>query len=1200
MSTSEDFKAKANEDFSKAEGKLARAFGDVVPPVTPDKASFVFVTSQTWDSGQWVKDTRAKSNWKSIRVIDAEDLRGWIEQCPSVMVWFADVCGLPIEGLYDSEQYLRKVGIAFSVPNITPELVIAGRTADADVLKRLVLETNETVDICGESAGEAAGFIAAVSLQHEGEFREKPPLVFADAAANLNLLATHRSKLMLVPVGAEAFARSRTVHVQGWRWLVPDIRATSAQSRQNQLILGPCKRGEMERCLKAQIGLSEHKARLIARETKGSLIALLWLVGSGHVGRPRWATRKDATTHASLMLAGAWMGNCPEDERIIERLSRKGYRDVETLLQSARVPEGPWMQRGAEWLCVSRDFVWAQLADNLTPNMLQDFEDIVFEVVRERDPSLDLPSSQRYMASLLGKNRKYSHSLRAGLVDSVARLALKKIEGQNWADRIVHGLLDPAAPDALDRWRSVRDVYSEIAEAAPGVFLECLDDMVRTGHAVEFFEENAGDGALFGPTSPHVGIVWALSQLAWQKEYFPRAMTTLARLAQVDPGGRCGPRPKETLANILMPWCPQHGEGMKEAEQILRTLYSVAPEVAWDVGIRLLPKSHDVSTPTPTPVYRDHPGERKVTRGEYEDFVRCVVESLIEWANDEMKRWAELVRAYPELRRAEPELGRRVTDVLERIDATKPSDAARSELCETLRGVISRHREHSDADWALPAEDLTLLEKLQERFQPDDLVLRNGHLFSWDPHLLEGPVRPYEDGWDEWIGGKRVEAVAAIYEQGGLEAVCRLAESVKVPHWVGEAAAKVGLAEGDVGELVNKGFSIDPCIYGEPALMQMAGGYISAKHRESGEEWLASFVGLSGIAWTAKVYANLGLHLPASPDLWKRLKEWGEDADRLYWENARVDSHLRRYWRQALQRLREVNRPWSSLELIGWVVDERHVDGSEDAPSAQEVIEVLGQAAEVGEDVEAQIRNGGMVSHWAEQAFLYLDGHGADRADIARLEWSWLRVLEHTDRGVQALQEQVTASPELFVDLLKVVYRAEGEPKRENVSEAELAMSMQASRLLHRIDTLPGERDEGDVKRVASDGLRAWVLESRRLAEDAGRLDVCDIQIGEILSFAPAAPDNSWPCIEVRDLIEEVQSGELERGLAIGKLNQRGAVFRGEGGAQERELAKEHSRLADMIRCGWPRTTAMLDGIAKHYEAEARQWDERARRDEYE
>jgi len=120
------------------------------------------------------------------------------------------------------------------------------------------------------------------------------------------------------------------------------------------------------------------------------------------------------------------------------------------------------------------------------------------------------------------------------------------------------------------------------------------------------------------------------------------------------------------------------------------------------------------------------------------------------------------------------------------------------------------------------------------------------------------------------------------------------------------------------------------------------------------------------------------------------------------------------------------------------------------------------------------------------------------------------------------------------------------------------------------------------------------------LANDCDRLVVCDLQIGEVLAYAPEDPDGRWPCEPVRNLIEKLASAEIERGLAIGICNKRGAFCRAKGGDQERALAAKFRRYAEPLHSRWPRTAGVLVGVADDYEREARLEDDREAFDEYE
>jgi hypothetical protein len=103
-----------------------------------------------------------------------------------------------------------------------------------------------------------------------------------------------------------------------------------------------------------------------------------------------------------------------------------------------------------------------------------------------------------------------------------------------------------------------------------------------------------------------------------------------------------------------------------------------------------------------------------------------------------------------------------------------------------------------------------------------------------------------------------------------------------------------------------------------------------------------------------------------------------------------------------------------------------------------------------------------------------------------------------------------------------------------------------------------------------------------------------------MLSYAPKSPDGTWPCEEVRNVLEDLSNSKIENGLVIGKSNQRGVVCRGPGGGQERELVDNYTSLAEKVRAHWPRTARVLDSLVRHYETEAKYWDDLKKQSEFE
>ena len=68
----------------------------------------------------------------------------------------------------------------------------------------------------------------------------------------------------------------------------------------------------------------------------------------------------------------------------------------------------------------------------------------------------------------------------------------------------------------------------------------------------------------------------------------------LARLAQVDPGGRWANRPDRSLAQIFLTWPPQTSATQDERLAVVDMLRRDTPDVAWTLMNGLLPTPHSV------------------------------------------------------------------------------------------------------------------------------------------------------------------------------------------------------------------------------------------------------------------------------------------------------------------------------------------------------------------------------------------------------------------------------------------------------------------------------------------------------------------------------------------------------------------------------------------------------------------------------
>jgi hypothetical protein len=207
---------------------------------------------------------------------------------------------------------------------------------------------------------------------------------------------------------------------------------------------------------------------------------------------------------------------------------------------------------------------------------------------------------------------------------------------------------------------------------------------------------------------------------------------------------------------------------------------------------------------------------------------------------------------------------------------------------------------------------------------------------------------------------------------------------------------------------------------------------------------------------------------------------------------------------------------------------------------------------------------------------------------MARLEFLFIRALDHTEHGIRNLERQLAESPRLFVQVLALAFKrndgGQDPPEWRIQTEHREALWSAAYSLLDKIRRIPGTGDDGTI-RVAD--LKAWVIEARSLCLEHGRAVIGDQKIGQILAAAPVGDDGIWPCAAVREVLEDVASLEIAIGMGIAVYNSRGFHARSEDGADERALASKYRTWSHQLAFEYPYVANLVEQIAARYDHEA-------------
>ena len=149
-------KRKADEDYEK---RTANPRGETVSQTT-----FVFVTTRRFrDKDEWMNNRRQEGHWADVCALNVDDLIAWLEQAPAVAGWFARKIGkLPETGVVPLDEWWEEWSSA-TQPQIIPELVLAGRSAEVDALGEWAKGAPGHWYVQGDIRDEAIAFLAGAA-----------------------------------------------------------------------------------------------------------------------------------------------------------------------------------------------------------------------------------------------------------------------------------------------------------------------------------------------------------------------------------------------------------------------------------------------------------------------------------------------------------------------------------------------------------------------------------------------------------------------------------------------------------------------------------------------------------------------------------------------------------------------------------------------------------------------------------------------------------------------------------------------------------------------------------------------------------------------------------------------------------------------------------------------------------------------------
>lgn len=1178
-------RTKANDDYSNRVGN------------TPSTKVFVFITPRRWAEGPaWADERRAEGHFADVRVLDADDLEGWLRATPGAHHWISEHLRLRPRDAKTIDAWWDRFS-ASTAPVLPAALILAGRSGQTEQLVGRLTDRPQLTVVESESTDDVLAFVYASLYARGNEVAPlQLPTIVVSAPEVWDRIIEQPGQAILIPQfdGADVGAALDKGHQ-----VISVIDRASASRRAIDITLPRLDRRAAAEAFQAagvEFGLADRLAALGRR----SLPALVRRQSRNpQFRRPAWTRQPDADVLAPLALVGAWITSDEvEDIGAVERLTGQPWSVLDQTVRRVATSSDPVLRKvGSHWSFTSPEEAFLLLRDSLTTEAVERWRTETRAVLLEPDPLLDLEPEERATARMRGVRRTYSDTLRRGLAQGLALMGAMGATSNldhcstlaDMATTTVHRLLDDANRDSSGRaWQQLADVLPLLAEAAPDTFLAAVeDDLTRTEPVLlTLFQEHGDADRLFGPSSPHPHLLWALETVCWAEQYLIEGVRALAGLAALEPGGKSGNRPGASLAAILCGWVRNTSAPLAVRLQAVDAVYLVSATVGWRLIFDLWPSNHGWVMPPAAPRIRDdwRPTASSVPMADWVTFAEALVERATAHAGNDPARLVDLVEG---LSTAPPAARDRIITFLQTQAASELDDGGRLEVWEALQALVARHERFSTAAWAMPADVRARLAGLVSALEPAADPQRFAYLFEWHPDLPDVDGTDYER-YGTALQELRQQAVRRVLDgPDALDHLTRMAQRVKAPSQLGMA-----LAEHD-----------------DVSLDQMR-PWLDADHpalREAAASWARQRIGRSGAAWLAEALQDPALAgsarqvvirtVPPSSDLWQVLHDSPTPSDETdYWTTAPIDVVPLPDTDTALAELIRHGRAWSAIAVAAYALEQDRRSDSAEAAAASPLnhaalIDLLNQA------VQQAPRDGEisqMTGYYIGQLLDHLTATNAPVRDIARFEFALFRLLEHHREPV-VLNRVLASQPEEFVDLVKRAYRPKDAVRRE-LPEAEQNLASQAWWVLNGWTGFPGRENDGSLNPTT---MTEWVRAARLELSEADRADIGDELIGQTFAHSPQGSDGVWPAEPVRDLIETIGSRELESGILIGRLNSRGVTWRGayDGGQQERALAAQYREWSAAVRARWPRTARILRDIASSYDRDAHREDVRAELD---
>lgn len=1151
MGTNESVYAKFHADCQKRAKKPGE--------IRLEETTFCFVTSRIWnaktDMGTAALNAKREFGWKNVRIYDAQSLAEWLAQQPDAAVWFCELIGRKVDGLFSPEAFWQMYAES-TEPALRPEFFLHQRKPLLPQIHKQLGNGSGQILLSGASRQEIILTLCAECMAADSEETQRLAARFVIAAdpEAFKRNDLRQSEVIWIPMFQPG---ALDIPQMPKNVIFPIGRSDPLQrvfrERSSIIEIPKRTRGEFAGALEA-IGCSLNDAWRLAGEVHCDFDALFRKWNAGIAEKiPEWAERPDKDALIPALLTGTWEANLSGDRRFIESLAGESWETYQKklglFLQGENVP---LLCKGDFYTNLSIGESWAILGKQVTKAQIQ-------QVVQELKAIL--------LEETHGQNEGKDPMLAALTWGNASACSdvLKKAASQTLIYWRLHGPGDECDREMIckifiqeilqtiqnaEQWRRAAELLPIWVEAAPDAVLSVLKENIRDTQS-SFWELLETNAHWWSRTFYH-GVIQALQKAAWMRSCTGKTIRLLAELASSE-SEKAVDEAVNTLYEIFCLWHPQGALSAKEREDWLMSWIREAPVLRRQLIPRLVIGGFQSCGEVCRPEWQ--PAENWLGDGKANNRAEITGKLTSLYLKSVGSCWEDwepvfvVTSGFP--------MEEAVKRLAAEVNAMTDEDQVKAKKC--LAAYISRENQFPNALWRQSDTCLHHMEVLYEQILADSPL----RYVPWFMRGFHGLHAVHTSDWEAMLKqmneteAQQRQIIRELYDEKGM------ADVLSLLPWIedAEAWAKAATAV------------LPMSIFNWALLEQLRENFPEAAEKLAGEigrKDLPAFDKVIKELQTAQDKKWMFSCLPITEETVKYAeecasKEWGE----MFWKMARIDPRYMRegdFAKICIQELVAHHRAVEVIqkELFIWCQNSELI--------AEALLAVGPETAGMKKPVQLDILP--LLKVLQEKKELPVE-------TMAALEWTYLPYLL-PDFEPHCLTSRILQAPAFYMELIAFAYRDDdgnyhGDESCTDVMERAWAAFQHLKRI-------PGQCADGES--VDENVFGQWIKEAAQLAKQRRYTVAHACMLGKILSYAPKGSDGIWPTECVREVIEQEMTDTLVRNMVCERRNQRG-VYCFSGGREEEKLADFYDEQAKLLSGRWPGTANMLRMLASDYNWDA-------------